>query len=58
MSDGALTSIDNTHVLSARYAGIDAQAVIHDFNSALPNNLVERFTTRTGVVSQTWGEAI
>jgi len=58
MPDGSLTSIDNTRVLAARYAGIDVKANVHDFNSSLPSNLVERFTTRNGVAPQTWGNAI
>ena len=58
MPDGGLTSIDNTRVLAARYAGIDAKAVVYDYNSPLPSNLVERFTTRNGAAPQTWGGAI
>jgi hypothetical protein len=56
MPDGFMTSIDNTRVLAARYAGIDVKTNIHDFNSSLPNNLVERFITRNGITPQTWGD--
>lgn len=30
MSDGKLTTIDNTRVVAAREAGIDIQAILHD----------------------------
>lgn len=57
MSDGKLTTIDNTRVVAAREAGIDAQAIIHDANELLPESLIDRFTTKKGV-PKTWGEAI
>ena len=57
MSDGKLTTIDNTRVVAAREAGIDAQVIIHDANELLPENLIDRFTTKKGV-PKTWGEAI
>ena len=57
MSDGKLTTIDNTRVVAAREAEIDAQAIIHDANELLPENLIDRFTTKKGV-PKTWGEAI
>ena len=57
MSDGKLTTIDNTRVVAAREAGIDIQAIIHDANELLPENLIKRFTTDKGI-PETWGEAI
>ncbi len=57
MPDGAYTTIDNTRVVSAREAGINVQAIIHNYNDPLPIEYVERFTTRQGVPA-TWGEAI
>ncbi|EPY2303520.1 hypothetical protein LAV35_10270 [Clostridium sporogenes] len=57
MSDGKLTTIDNTRVVAAREAGIDAKAIIHDANEILPENLIDRFTTKKGV-PKTWGEAM
>lgn len=57
MSDGKLTTIDNTRVVSAREAGINVQANIHDANEPLPENLIDRFTTKKGV-PKTWGDAI
>ena len=57
MSDGKMTTIDNTRVVAAREAGIDVQAIIHDANEILPESLIDRFTTKKGV-PKTWGEAI
>lgn len=57
MSDGGLTTIDNTRVVAAREVGIDVQAVIHNYDDLLPTELVERFTTKKGVPT-TWGEAL
>ncbi|GKX28597.1 hypothetical protein SH1V18_10770 [Vallitalea longa] len=57
MSDGGLTTIDNTRVVAARATGIDVQAVVHNTDDLLPEHLIERFTTKKGVPT-TWGEAI
>ncbi|WP_027399773.1 RHS repeat-associated core domain-containing protein [Anaerovorax odorimutans] len=57
MSDGGLTTIDNTRVVAARAAGIDVKAVVHNANDVLPQNLIKRFTTKKGVPT-TWEEAI
>jgi filamentous hemagglutinin len=57
MPDGQLTSLDNTRVVSARQAGIDVQANIHNYTDPLPSAQVGRFTTPRGVPS-TWGDAV
>ncbi|MHC5178869.1 RHS repeat-associated core domain-containing protein, partial [Serratia rhizosphaerae] len=57
MSDGKLTTIDNTRILAASRAKIKVQACIHEGNSPLPEEFIERFTTKKGVPS-TWEEAI
>lgn len=57
MSDGKLTTIDNTRVVAARESGIEVQATIHDASELLPEGLIDRFTTKKGVPT-TWGEAI
>ncbi|WP_077605997.1 RHS repeat domain-containing protein [Salinivibrio sp. ML290] len=57
MDDGGLTTIDNTRVLAASRAKVNVQAKIHGFNEPLPEDMIERFTTKKGVPS-TWGEAI
>ncbi|WP_193323321.1 RHS repeat-associated core domain-containing protein [Erwinia endophytica] len=57
MSDGKLTTIDNTRILAASRAGIKVQARIHEGTSSLPKEFVERFTTKKEVPS-TWQDAI
>ena len=57
MPDGIYTTIDNTRVVSAREAGINVEANVHGYNDPLPNEYIERFTTKKGV-PKTWGEAI
>ncbi len=57
MSDGNLTTLDNTRVLAARTVGIEVMANIHDFNELLPKELLTRFKVKN-VVPQTWGEAV
>jgi hypothetical protein len=57
MPDGKLTTIDNTRVLSARYAEIDVKANVYNHTDLLPEDLIQRFTTKKGV-PQTWGDAI
>lgn len=48
MSDGRLTTIDNTRVVAARQAGIDVQANIHAYDDLLPVEYIDRFTTKKG----------
>lgn len=43
MSEGKLTTIDNTRVVSAREARIEVQANIHDANELLPESLMEGY---------------
>ncbi len=57
MPDGIYTTVDNTRVLAARNAGIDVKANVHSYNEPLPNEYIDRFTTRNGVPT-TWGEAV
>lgn len=57
MPDGIYTTIDNTRVVSARKAGINVQANVHGYNDILPEEYIERFTTKKGVPA-TWGDAI
>jgi RHS repeat-associated protein len=58
MPDGKLTTLDNTRVLAADRAGINAQARIHNYDDALPSNFVDRFTTKKGGVPSTFGDAV
>ncbi len=57
MPDGVYTTIDNTRVAAARNAGIDVKANVHSYNEPLPQEYIDRFTTKNGIPS-TWGEAI
>jgi hypothetical protein len=57
MPDGIYTTIDNTRVVSAREAGINVKANVHGYNDILPEEYIERFTTKKGV-PVTWGDAI
>ncbi|OAB38473.1 hypothetical protein PGLA_20425 [Paenibacillus glacialis] len=57
MPDGKLTTIDNTRVLSAKFANVDVKAIVHDTNTPLPDGYIDRFTTKKGVPT-TWEEAI
>ena len=58
MPDNKITTIDNTRVVAARYAGIDTHSIIHKFDDILPSEMVERFTTPKGKIPVTWGDAI
>ena len=58
MTDGGLTSVDNTRVLASHYAGIDVRANVHAADDVLPTEFAERFTSRKGEVPSTWGDAV
>lgn len=55
MSDGGLTTFDNTRLLAAQRAGINVQATVRDAGDAFPAG---RWTPRSGVQPQTWGDAV
>lgn len=58
MPDGGLTTIDNTRLLAARQAGIEAKVKIHQYGSELPKQYIDRFYKPGKPVPKTWGEAI
>jgi hypothetical protein len=58
MSDVGLTTVDNTRVLAANYAGIEVQATIHGFEEALPTEFAPRFLGPKGEFPSTWGGAV
>lgn len=58
MSDGKLTTVDNTRVLAAKNAGIDVQANIHAASDPIPADVAIRFTSKNGTIPKTWGEAV
>ncbi|MCE2860259.1 MAG: hypothetical protein LW731_10510, partial [Oxalobacteraceae bacterium] len=57
MPDGRLTSIDNTRIMAAREAGIDAQVNVRSFDAPLTADEIGRFT-KGGQVPSTWGDAV
>ena len=57
MPDGDYTSIDNTRVAAARRAGIEVEATVHAYDEPLPDEYIDRFTTRKGT-PETWGDAV
>lgn len=58
MPDGNLTTIDNTRVLAAKYAGIDVKANVYNANDPISADIAQRFISRNGQIPQTWGEAV
>jgi hypothetical protein len=58
LPNGTLVSVDNTRVLAAHRAGIEIRAVVHKAGDALPSGFAQRFTPRSGIAPQTWGEAV
>jgi len=60
MSDGGLTSLDNTRIVAADLAGVKIQARVHNFDDLLPNDdqFISRFIGRNGDVPTNWGEAV
>ena len=58
MPDGNLTTVDNTRVVAAREAGIKVEANVHKYNDPLPEEYIERFSTKKGETPKTWGDAI
>ena len=58
MPDGGLTAVDNTSLLAARKAGINAEIIIHDYNSKIPVSKAREYTAIGKSEPKTWGEAI
>lgn len=56
MPNGTATSMDNTRILAAREAGVNVQAKIRDFNTALTSAEKDRFRLNE-IEPNTWGEA-
>ncbi|HEX9695411.1 MAG TPA: hypothetical protein VGB64_03750 [Actinomycetota bacterium] len=57
MPDGGLTTLNNSRVLAAHEAGINAQARVHAFDSLIPEQFAGYYPTPKGAVPSTWGEA-
>ncbi len=59
MRDRKMTTLDNTRVIAARKAGIDAKANVHQFDEKIPDaETRRRFTTPKGGEPKTWGKAV
>ncbi|WP_436489806.1 RHS repeat domain-containing protein [Chitinophaga sp. ARDCPP14] len=59
MSDGLLTSVDNTRVLAAQLSGTRVKAVVHAYDELIPASQAGRFVLKkTGDVPKTWGQAV
>jgi hypothetical protein len=58
MPDGSLTSIDNTRLLAAREANIDAQVVIHNYADEISNASALEYARPNMAAPKSWGEAI
>jgi hypothetical protein len=58
MPDGKLTTADNTRILAARSAGIQAQARVRDFDAKIGINDATRFKHGQPGNPTTWGEAV
>ena len=58
MTDGGLTTIDNTRVVAAQIAGIDVKARIHAHDELITDpKTARRLSTKKGGIPTTWGEA-
>jgi len=60
MSDGSLTTLDNTRILAAQRAGVNIQARLSNFDDILPpiDDFINRFLGRKGEVPVTFGDAV
>lgn len=56
MSDGSLTTVDNTRLFAASQAGIDVLANVRGFSDPI-GDMAARFTNSFGVPT-TWGDAV
>ncbi|QAY59806.1 hypothetical protein ET475_07250 [Microbacterium protaetiae] len=58
MSDGGVTSLDNTRLLAANELGTDVYANVHDLDEALNAAEVDRFESLQHGTPSTWGGAV
>jgi len=57
MKDGIFTTVDNTRLLAAQKTGIDVQAVAHNYDDLIPEDMAKRFLNKKGEVPKTWGRS-
>ena len=58
MPDGGLSSLDNTRLLAAREAGIDAEIIVFDYNDVMPDAASVGYSVKDKPTPTKWGEAI
>lgn len=57
-SDGGLTTLDNTRLLSAGYSNTPVQGLVHDAGNSIPSGMGRFITSRSRDVPETWQEAV
>jgi len=58
MSDGKLTTLDNTRVLAASRTETPVKANVHAYDKAIPASMAERFPNKKGALPSTYGQAV
>jgi hypothetical protein len=58
MSDGGLTTVDNTRVLAAGYTDTPVQTRVHAYDDAIDPARAETLVSRKKVPPTTWGEGV
>ncbi|MGA0559043.1 RHS repeat-associated core domain-containing protein [Larkinella sp. VNQ87] len=58
MTDGKLTTLDNTRVLAASRTKTPVKAKVHEYDSPIPSNMAERFPSKKGTLPNTYGQAV
>ena len=58
MSDGGLTTVDNSRLLAAKITNTPVKAIVHNMDDAIYGIRAEQLISKTGSIPTTWGEAI
>jgi RHS repeat-associated protein len=58
MSDGGLTTVDNTRLLAARLTDTPVQARVHPYDAPIDPGRAPTLSSPKGDVPQTWGEGV
>ncbi len=58
MSDGGLTTVDNTRVLAAGYTDTPVQTRVHAYDDPIDPSRVDTLVSRKNVPPTTWGEGV
>ena len=46
MKDGIFTTVDNTRLVSAQEVGVNVQAVAHNYDDLIPEDMAQRFLNK------------